>query len=136
MKIKAELLKQLDERKLQVVGLERSVRNLEIEVKEKDELINNLKSLPRSNKTTRRFLSNWKVHFQKRNLRSVSMPEKLDCVGRSKKGLRNNFVEAIKKRSNRIRVNHKLKEPDHPEPSGSEVTGTDSGDYQSFTSRW
>ena len=140
MKIKAELLKQLEERKLQIVGLESSVTNLEREVREKEEIITSLRGgLTRSSKMPRnKLLSSLKVHFQKRSLRSVSMPEELDCVGRSKKGVRSSFVEAIKNRSLKLRTSHKLKEREREqtEQADSEHGQAESGEFQSFTSRW
>ena len=86
LKIKTELLRQLEERKSQVVSLEKSVSDLRDEVRDKEEIINNLQSLPRSKIPRKKFLANIKSHFQKpRGLRSVSMPGNLDSVGRSKK---------------------------------------------------
>ena len=140
LKIKAELLKQLEERKSQVVSLEKSVSDLREEVREKDEMITNLQSLQRNKMPRKKFLSNIKSHFQKpRGLRSVSMPGNLDSVGRSKNRVRNTFVEAIKRKSYKLRSNQKLK--DQQEPTGLSYLpesdgGGESGDYQSFTSRW
>ena len=140
LKIKAELLKQLEERKSQVVSLEKSLSELREEVREKDEMINSLQSLQRNKLPRKKFLANIKSHFQKpRGLRSVSMPGNLDSVGRSKNTVRNSFVEAIKRKSYKLRSNQKAKEPQEPvvlnylpESEG----GGESGDYQSFTSRW
>ena len=141
LKIKAELLKQLEERKSQVVSLEKSVSDLREEVREKDEMITNLQSLQTNKMQRKKFLSNIKSHFQKpRGLRSVSMPGNLDSVGRSKNRVRNTFVEAIKRKSYKLRSNQKLKDQQQeptvlsylPESDG----GGESGDYQSFTSRW
>ena len=130
-------MRQLDERKLQIVSLESSVTDLEREVREKEEMINSLKPPQRNNKLPRsRLLSSLKVHFQKRHLRSVSMPEHLDTVGRSKKGMRNSFVEAIKNRSYRFRANHKLKEGEPQDQADLDGAQAESGDFQSFTSRW
>ena len=140
LKIKTELLRQLEERKSQVVSLEKSVSDLRDEVRDKEEIINNLQSLPRSKIPRKKFLANIKSHFQKpRGLRSVSMPGNLDSVGRSKKTVRNTFVEVIKRKSYKLRSNQKQKDPEEPvvlnfltESDG----GGESGEYQSFTSRW
>ena len=64
------------------------------------------------------------------------MPEHLDTVGRSKKGMRNSFVEAIKNRSYRFRANHKLKEGEPQDQADLDGAQAESGDFQSFTSRW
>ena len=134
-------MKQLEERKSHVVSLEKSVSDLREEVREKDEMITSLQSLQRNKMPRKKFLSNIKSHFQKpRGLRSVSMPGNLDSVGRSKNRVRNTFVEAIKRKSYKLTSNQKLKEQQQeptvlsylPESDG----GGESGDYQSFTSRW
>ena len=133
-------MKQLEERKSQVVSLEKSVSELRDEVREKDELITNLQNLPRNKMPRKKFLANIKSHFQKpRGLRSVSMPGNLDSIGRSKTTMRNSFVEVIKRKSYKLRSNQKQKDPEEPvvlnylqESDG----GGESGEYQSFTSRW
>ena len=133
-------MKQLDERKSHVVSLEKSVSDLREEVREKDEMITSLQSLQRNKMPRKKFLSNIKSHFQKpRGLRSVSMPGNLDSVGRSKNRMRNTFVEAIKRKSYKLRSNQKLKDQHEPTVLSylpDSDGGGESGDYQSFTSRW
>ena len=133
-------MKQLEERKSQVLSLEKSLTDLREEMREKDEMINSLQSLQRNKMPRKKFLSNIKSHFQKpRGLRSVSMPGNLDSVGRSKNRVRNTFVEAIKRKSYKLRSNQTAKDPEEPtvlnylpELDG----GGESGEFQSFTSRW